>query len=214
MLSARASALRAVLRCGALPAAYMTPAARVSPIVQLRRQCGGPDAHRDAALELYRRFQSAAALRVTGSVDARPGSGGAVRIVGIDHVVMTCRDVAATVDWYKRAVGVDPETFVGGDGIERQSLQLGTAKYNLMPYDRQWEPKAQMVTPGSIDICFHVATPVEHIAERLRDAGIEVHSGPVRRTGAMGPILSVYARDPDGNLIEFSNYIGEKQPNQ
>lgn len=126
-----------------------------------------------------------------------------MRIDSLDHVVLTVADVEATCAFYVRALGMEVVTFAGG----RQALVFGRQKINLHPRGREFEPKAAHPTPGSGDLCFLTATPLAEVASHLAAAGVTVIEGPVRRTGAMGPILSLYVRDPDGNLIEVSNLL-------
>jgi catechol 2,3-dioxygenase-like lactoylglutathione lyase family enzyme len=90
-----------------------------------------------------------------------------------------------------------------GDG--RRALSFGTQKINLHQYRREFEPKAKRPTPGSADLCFVTSISISDVVEHLRECGVELLEGPVQRTGAAGPIMSVYFRDPDGNLIEVSN---------
>jgi catechol 2,3-dioxygenase-like lactoylglutathione lyase family enzyme len=97
---------------------------------------------------------------------------------------------------------MDARTF--GDG--RRSLHFGASKINLHQQGREFEPKADRPVPGSADVCLIAVTPLAEVIQHLHECGVEVIEGPVQRTGATGPILSVYFRDPDGNLIEVSNY--------
>ena len=120
----------------------------------------------------------------------------------LDHLVLTVRDIDATVAFYVGVLGMDEVTF----GAGRKALRFGDQKINLHEAGREFEPKADRPTPGSADLCFVSAVPVEEVADRVRQSGIDVIEGPVARTGAVGPIRSVYFRDPDGNLIEVSNY--------
>jgi catechol 2,3-dioxygenase-like lactoylglutathione lyase family enzyme len=120
----------------------------------------------------------------------------------IDHVVLTVADVAATVDFYRTVLGMEPETF----GAGRHALRFGQQKINLHQAGREFEPKARTPTPGSADLCLITGTPIADVVDHLAGCGVPVEEGPVPRTGAMGPIDSVYFRDPDGNLIEVSNY--------
>jgi catechol 2,3-dioxygenase-like lactoylglutathione lyase family enzyme len=125
-----------------------------------------------------------------------------MKIERIDHLVLTVRDIEATCAFYAQVLGMSVMTF----GAGRKALSFGEQKINLHQYGREFEPKANQPTPGSADLCFVTAVPVKQVLEHLRANKVEVLEGPVARTGAMGPITSVYFRDPDGNLIEVSNY--------
>lgn len=123
-------------------------------------------------------------------------------ITGIDHVVLNCADVGTTAAWYQRALGMRVEAY----GPGRTALVFGNQKINLRPVGAvDWETAA-VETPGALDICFITETPVSEVVAAWEAAGIERHEGPIQRNGAHGPITSVYARDPDGNLIEVANY--------
>jgi len=125
-----------------------------------------------------------------------------MKIIGLDHLVLTVRSIAQTCDFYERALGAQVITF----GAERTALQLGAHKINLHEAGNEFEPKAAMPTPGSGDICLITSAPLADVAQHLRALGIEIEEGPVARTGARGPIMSIYIRDPDGNLIEIASY--------
>lgn len=125
-----------------------------------------------------------------------------MRIEHLDHFVLTVRDIDATCAFYTRVLGMDARTF--GDG--RRSLHFGAAKINLHQQGREFEPRAATPVPGSADICLIASTPLGEVTGHLLECGVEIIEGPVQKTGATGPILSVYFRDPDGNLIEVSNY--------
>lgn len=124
-------------------------------------------------------------------------------IDGIDHLVLTVKDIAATCAFYEKALGMNVVTF--GEG--RIALGFGRQKINLHQHGAEFEPKALRPTPGSVDVCFITSTPIPDVLAHLAACGVTVIEGPVRRTGANGPILSVYFRDPDMNLIEVSNYL-------
>jgi catechol 2,3-dioxygenase-like lactoylglutathione lyase family enzyme len=126
-----------------------------------------------------------------------------VKIERIDHLVLTVRDIAATCDYYSRVLGMQVVTFGG----ERMALQFGRQKINLHERGKEFEPKALRPTPGSGDLCFVTEVPLPQVVNHIRSCGVQVIEGPVRRTGAVGPIESIYIRDPDGNLIEVSNYL-------
>lgn len=119
-------------------------------------------------------------------------------IRSLDHLVLTVADVERTVAFYSRVLGMEPIAF--GEG--RRALAFGEQKLNLHEAGREFEPKALRPTPGSADLCFLTDEPPEATIARLREHGVEIEEGPVERTGARGTILSVYFRDPDGNLIE------------
>jgi catechol 2,3-dioxygenase-like lactoylglutathione lyase family enzyme len=128
----------------------------------------------------------------------------AIAIDRIDHVVLTVFDLDRTIDFYSRVLGMEPVTFAGG----RRGLSFGRQKINLHQAGREFEPKALRPAPGTMDLCFIASTPLEQVTESLKAAGVAIIEGPVPKTGATGPITSVYFRDPDGNLIEVSNYAG------
>jgi catechol 2,3-dioxygenase-like lactoylglutathione lyase family enzyme len=124
-----------------------------------------------------------------------------MRIDRLDHIVLTVVDVERTVDFYTRVLGMQVVTF--GEG--RKALTFGNQKMNLHQAGREFEPKAERPSTGSADLCFIVATPLEDVIEHLNEQDVAILEGPVQRTGATGPIRSVYLRDPDLNLIELSN---------
>ena len=124
-----------------------------------------------------------------------------MKIERLDHLVLTVRDIDAACAWYERVLGMQVETFAGN----RKALRFGSQKINLHQSGREFEPKALSPAPGSGDLCFLTATPLAEVAEHLSACGVAVIEGPVRRTGAIGPIESLYVRDPDGNLIEISS---------
>jgi catechol 2,3-dioxygenase-like lactoylglutathione lyase family enzyme len=125
-----------------------------------------------------------------------------VRIDRLDHLVLTVADIDATVTFYEQVLGMRAVTF--GDG--RRALAFGTSKINLHQAGHEFEPKAARPTPGSADICLIAADPLDQVCADLAAHGVTIEEGPVARTGATGPIRSVYLRDPDNNLIEISNY--------
>lgn len=126
-----------------------------------------------------------------------------MKIDAIDHIVLTVADVEATCAFYARVLGMEPVSFAGG----RRALAFGAQKINLHPAGREYEPKAHRPTAGSGDLCFVTSVPLAQAVAHLQACGVPVLEGPVARTGARGPISSVYFRDPDLNLIEVSNYV-------
>ena len=125
-----------------------------------------------------------------------------MRISHIDHLVLTVADIPSTVDWYQRVLGMRPVTFAG----ERHALAFGRQKLNLHQAGRELEPKAARPVPGSADLCLISTLPLAEVQAHLHACGVRVEQGPVARTGATGPIASLYVRDPDGNLIEIATY--------
>ncbi len=127
-----------------------------------------------------------------------------------DHLVLTCRDVKASIRFYTEVLGMREVTF----GAGRKALAFGRQKLNLHPLGQKASGASSSVaavaaapTPGSADLCLIVAEPISAVLAHLAVCGVPVEEGPVTRTGALGPIESVYLRDPDGNLIELSRYI-------
>jgi catechol 2,3-dioxygenase-like lactoylglutathione lyase family enzyme len=128
---------------------------------------------------------------------------GSVRIDRLDHLVLTVADIDATVEFYTRVLGMKAVTF----GTGRTALAFGRSKINLHKAGHEFEPKAHRPTPGSADLCLIAADPLKQVIEELAAHRVPIEEGPVERTGATGPILSVYFRDPDQNLIEVSTYL-------
>lgn len=121
----------------------------------------------------------------------------------LDHLVLTVRDICCSVDFYTRVLGMQEVSFGNG----RKALSFGSQKINLHEVGKEFEPKAEKPTAGSADICFITEISLSKIVEHIQGQGVAVFEGPVSRTGARGAILSVYLRDPDGNLIEISQYL-------
>ena len=125
-----------------------------------------------------------------------------MKIERLDHFVLTVKNLQTTVDFYTQVMGMKAIQF--GEG--RWALEFGQQKINLHELGNEFEPKAQNVREGSADLCFITETELTKAMAHVEAQGIEILEGPVKRTGAQGPILSFYFRDPDGNLIEVSNY--------
>jgi catechol 2,3-dioxygenase-like lactoylglutathione lyase family enzyme len=118
----------------------------------------------------------------------------------LDHLVLTVRDLPATIRFYVGGLGMRLETF--GEG--RQALHFGSQKINLHVAGHEFEPKAARAVPGSADLCFLTERPLAEVTGRLEALGVPIIEGPVARIGATGPLTSIYVRDPDGNLIEVA----------
>jgi catechol 2,3-dioxygenase-like lactoylglutathione lyase family enzyme len=127
-----------------------------------------------------------------------------MNVGGIDHFVLTVRDVEATCDFYTRVLGMEVEEFECG----RRALEFGRQKISLHQSGAEFEPKAGEPTPGSGDFCLTTCVPLERVVEHVRSCGVELVEGPVTRTGAIGRLELAYLRDPDGNLVEVANYVG------
>ncbi|MCW5592049.1 MAG: VOC family protein [Burkholderiales bacterium] len=124
-----------------------------------------------------------------------------MKIDRIDHFVLTVRDPEASCAFYSRVLGMHPVTFAGG----RKALAFGNQKINLHQAGREFEPKAERPVPGSADFCLITSVPLAEVMAHLESCGVAIIEGPVAKTGAMGPLRSVYFRDPDSNLVEVSN---------
>jgi len=118
----------------------------------------------------------------------------------LDHIVLTTAHTEQCIDFYTRVLGMKFERF--GEG--RMALKFGGQKINLHEKGREFEPKAALAAPGTLDICFIAAVPLKDVIARLAACNVPIIEGPVMKTGAQGPIRSVYVRDPDGNLVEIS----------
>ncbi|WP_068119324.1 VOC family protein [Tropicimonas marinistellae] len=129
------------------------------------------------------------------------------RVTALDHLVLTVADIDRTVRFYSEVLGMEPTRFRTADGSERMALIFGQQKINLHVAHAPFEPKAQRPTPGAADLCFLTDVPLEQWQRHLADLHVSVEEGPVRRTGASRPILSIYVRDPDGNLLEISQVL-------
>ena len=125
-----------------------------------------------------------------------------MNITALDHLVLTVADVARSVDFYTRVLGMEEITF--GEG--RKALRFGCQKINLHQLGAEVLPNAARATAGSADLCLLTDTPLPQVLAELAAHQIEAISDIVPRTGAVGAIESVYLRDPDGNLLEISRY--------
>ncbi len=126
-----------------------------------------------------------------------------MKIERLDHLVRTVHDIDRTCDFYTRVLGMKAIAFQEG----RTALQFGQQKLNLHAVGKEFEPKARNPTPGSANLCLITEISLDEVIQHMKDCGVEILDSPVKRTGAIGEILSIYLRDPDGNLIEVSNYL-------
>ena len=124
-----------------------------------------------------------------------------MNITNIDHIVLTVRNINTTVQFYESVLGMVGESF----GKNKMALKFGNQKMNLHEYGNEFEPRANKPTPGSEDLCFLTDTNLDVVMKHLTIKGVKIIEGPVKREGATGPIISIYFRDPDQNLIEVAN---------
>ena len=126
-----------------------------------------------------------------------------MKIDSLDHLVLTVKSIPRTCEFYSNVLGMKVLTF----GEDRKALVFGTQKINLHESGKEFEPKAHYPTPGSADLCFITSVPLTDVMEHFSRCNIGILEGPVKRTGAVRQIVSIYFRDPDRNLIEVSNYV-------
>lgn len=204
--------------------ALLREALDMAPGLGIRKVVAFVFAHNEPSLRLFRSqgFRDWGLLPDVAEMDGREyglsilgrrvGDGAALRegmkgagtpmVAAIDHLVFTVRDVEATCAFYARVLGMEVVEFGGG----RKALRFGGQKINLHRLGAEFEPRAAAPAPGSQDICLLAVVPLAEVLRRLEACGVAVEEGPVRRTGAVGPIESVYFRDPDGNLVEVSTH--------
>lgn len=125
-------------------------------------------------------------------------------VSSLDHLVLTVRDIATTCAFYESVLGMSVEQFPAADGTQRYALKFGCQKINLHQAGAEFDPKSALPTAGSADLCFLTETSIENWVAHLKAQNISIEQGPVQRTGAQFPILSIYIRDPDQNLVEVS----------
>ena len=131
----------------------------------------------------------------------------APKLTSLDHLVLTVRSTEQTTKFYTDILGMEAEVFYPSDGSRRTALKFGKQKINLHLAGLEFEPKAHTPAPGTADLCFLSDVALSEWEMHLNTSGIPIEEGPVARNGAVGPILSLYIRDPDGNLIEISNMV-------
>lgn len=124
-----------------------------------------------------------------------------MQLEAIDHLVLTVRDIPASIAFYTRVLGMREVRF----GDNRRALAFGRCKFNLHQAGSEFEPKAAHPAPGAVDVCLLTRTPIDAVVDHLAEQRVAIEMGPIQRTGAQGPLRSIYLRDPDGNLIELSN---------
>jgi catechol 2,3-dioxygenase-like lactoylglutathione lyase family enzyme len=130
----------------------------------------------------------------------------------IDHLVLTVADIEASASFYERVLGFEREFFRGPEGQPRHALRFGSQKINLQDAATDTPTKARHPTRGSGDFCLVATVPLAQVVARLAAEGVAIEAGPVTRRGALGPMRSVYFRDPDDNLVEVAEYPGTLAP--
>lgn len=128
-------------------------------------------------------------------------------ITSLDHLVLTVMDIRRTVQFYEDVLGMQAEVFHPADGSSRTALKFGTQKINLHAAAAPFDPKAEVPMPGSADLCFLSDASLVDWQDHLNEMCVQIEEGPITRTGATGPILSLYIRDPDHNLIEIAQPV-------
>jgi catechol 2,3-dioxygenase-like lactoylglutathione lyase family enzyme len=126
-------------------------------------------------------------------------------IFSIDHFVLTVRSVEETCRFYERVLGLECVSEPG----KPTALKFGDQKINVHEIGHTFEPKAAVPTLGAGDFCLITVFPIDEVQRRLKECGVTIELGPIQRTGAQGEMMSIYFRDPDGNLVEVSRYNGE-----
>jgi len=126
-----------------------------------------------------------------------------MKVDALDHLVLTVKDIDASIEFYSKVLGMSVVTFNGN----RKALSFGKQKINLHQSGNEFKPKADKPTPGSADLCFLTSVSLSEVAAHLDSSGVNIIEGPVERTGAQGLIMSLYFRDPDLNLIEVSTNV-------
>ena len=121
----------------------------------------------------------------------------------LDHIVLTTRDLEGCIRFYRDVLGMTLESFQTPTE-KRQALKYGNQKINIHEWGKEFTPRAHVAAPGTLDLCFIAAVPLDDVIAKLNASGVKIIEGPVMKTGATGPIRSVYVRDPDLNLIEIS----------
>lgn len=125
----------------------------------------------------------------------------------VDHIVLTTRDREGCVRFYTQVLGMALESFQTPSET-RWALKFGSQKINIHEWGREFTPRAHVAAPGTLDLCFIAAVPLEAVIAKLKLANVPILEGPVMKTGATGRIRSVYVRDPDLNLVEISEPAG------
>ena len=126
------------------------------------------------------------------------------KLKSLDHLVLTVASIDKTAMFYETVLGMTINQFVVADGSIRTALSFGDQKINLHQSGSEFLPHATHPTSGSADLCFLTDTPIPDWINHFATHDVPIEEGPIRRSGATGPILSLYIRDPDENLVEIA----------
>ena len=121
----------------------------------------------------------------------------------VDHIVLTTRDLNSCIRFYSEILGMRLEKFQTPTET-RLALKFGNQKINIHEWGKEFTPRAHVAAPGTLDLCFIAAVPLEEVVRKLEQSQVKIIEGPVMKTGATSKIRSVYVRDPDLNLVEIS----------
>jgi catechol 2,3-dioxygenase-like lactoylglutathione lyase family enzyme len=131
-----------------------------------------------------------------------------MQLEGLDHVVLTVRDVLVATEFYARVFGMRVDVHEDPDHtFHYAEMYFGSQKMNVHQAGHEFQPRALHPTPGSADLCFVTTASPEEVMQRLQAHGVAILEGPVPRTGARGQMISIYFRDPDQNLLEIAHYV-------
>lgn len=144
-------------------------------------------------------------IKVTARRRAGVAPPAGLTIDRLDHLVLTCSDPEASAAWYERVLGMTRKTF--GSDRKQLALMFGEQKINLQRAGHESTRHARIAVPGAADFCLITQAAPEAILAHLAACAVSVEIGPEARTGALGPMTSIYVRDPDGNLVEISRYV-------
>ena len=130
-----------------------------------------------------------------------------MKVERLDHLVLTVKNAETSCAFYSKVLGMQEVTFQGG----RKAVAFGNQKINFHELDQEFNPRAKQPSPGSADLCFITRAAMAQIINHLEACGVNIIEGPIERTGAMGPMTSIYIRDPDQNLIEIASYQNQNR---
>jgi catechol 2,3-dioxygenase-like lactoylglutathione lyase family enzyme len=133
-----------------------------------------------------------------------------LKVRALDHLVVQVSDLEVSASWYARVLGMTREDVPPAPGKPpRTAMRFGRQKLNLRPIGMSKEDwfTADHEAAGSEDLCFLTDATPDQVVQHLRAEGVALVTGPGPRQGALGRLISVYCRDPDGSLIEIASYL-------